>query len=117
MTAWSIGIAKGKHHWVHSDPYTSGEQSSKHAKSDVTSAIANMCAHMYAAPLSATAPTPFMPTEMLTPPSTTMPTLSTHPEMQVALVLAFPPQSVPTPMLLPYIMSFTKMHTCMNAPQ
>jgi hypothetical protein len=25
MTAQSIGIAKGKRHWVHSDPYTGGE--------------------------------------------------------------------------------------------
>src|SRR6266851_461053 len=115
VTARSIGVAKGKRCQVHSDPYAGGKQSGKRAKPDATSAIANVRAHVCAAPPSATAPTPSMPTEMLVPPSATMP--STHPETQVALALTFPPQSMPAPMLPPYAVSLTKTCTCMDVPQ
>src|SRR6266851_6140272 len=40
VTAWSISIAKGKRRRVHSDPYTGGKRSGKHAKPDATSAAA-----------------------------------------------------------------------------
>src|SRR5713101_3459806 len=75
-TARSIGITKGKHHQVYSDPYTGGKQSGKHAKPDVTSAAANAHAHACAMPPSTTVPTP-SEAPMLMPPSATMPTMPT----------------------------------------
>jgi hypothetical protein len=44
MTAQSIGVAKGKHCQVHSNPYAGGERLGKWEKPDVTSAAANACA-------------------------------------------------------------------------
>src|SRR6266851_10046470 len=98
ITAQSISTAKGKHHRVHSDPYTGGEQSGKHAKPDVTSAAANARARACAVPPSATAPTPSAHLETRAPPS----------------VFAFPSQ--PVPMLPAYTMSFTTMHMCVDVP-
>jgi len=37
LTAWSIGIVKGKHHHIHNDPYTRGERLGKHVKPDAPS--------------------------------------------------------------------------------
>ena len=37
LTAWSISVVKGKHHYIHNDPYTGGEQSGKHTKPDALS--------------------------------------------------------------------------------
>jgi hypothetical protein len=104
MTAQSIGIAKGKHCWVHSDPYAGGKRLGKQAKPDATSAAANVHAHACAIPPSATAPTPSKALQTLVPPSVTMPTMptpSTHLETRVPLsVLAFaftlPSQSAPS---------------------
>jgi hypothetical protein len=93
MTVQSISIAKGKHCWVHSDPYAGGKRLGKQAKPDATSAAANAHAHACAIPPSATAPTPSKALQTLVPPSVTMPTMPTpsmHLEMRVPpSVLAF----------------------------
>jgi len=51
-TAQSISVTKGKRCWVHSDPYTGGKRSGKHAKPDATSATVNACAHTCAMPVT-----------------------------------------------------------------
>src|SRR5216683_1195015 len=116
MTAQSIGVAKGKCCWVHSDPYAGGKRSGKRAKPDVTSAAANARAHVCAVPLSTTAPTPSTPPEMLVAPSATVPTPSMHQEMQAPpSMFTFPSQ--PVPVLSAYTKSFTTTRTCMDVPQ
>jgi hypothetical protein len=37
LTARSIGIVKGKHHYIHNDPYAGGERSGKRVKPDAPS--------------------------------------------------------------------------------
>jgi hypothetical protein len=37
LTAWSIGVVKGKHHCIHNDPYAGGERSGKRARPDAPS--------------------------------------------------------------------------------
>jgi hypothetical protein len=134
ITAQSISVAKGKHRWVHSDPYAGGERSGKRAKPDATSAAANARARACAVPPSATAPTPSAPPEMLAAPSATAPTPSAHLEMLAApsataptpsthLETRVPPSafasfpSQPAPVLPAYAMSFTTTRTCVDAPQ
>ena len=60
LTEWSISIAKGKHRYIHEDPYAEGEQSGKHTKPDTISTKANANAYacasfaFVAAPLTST---------------------------------------------------------------
>jgi len=37
LTAWSISVVKGKHHYIHNDPYTGGERLGRRAKPDAAS--------------------------------------------------------------------------------
>jgi hypothetical protein len=59
LTEQCIGATKGKRHCLHNDPYARGERSGKHAKPNVRSAAANVCAHTSH---SAAVPAPTMPT-------------------------------------------------------
>jgi hypothetical protein len=68
LTERSIGVAKGKCHCIHNDPYAGGERSGKHAKPDALSTVANAhactCAPPSGVPAFSHPPTsqPLLPT-------------------------------------------------------
>src|SRR6266851_5317932 len=74
LTAWSIGVVKGKRRRIHNDPYVGGEQSGKRVKPDAPS-TANAAPPTVESTPGITLPGPGIPVQARTtvPPSTSVP--------------------------------------------
>ena len=103
FNAHSIGVVKGGGGRVHNDPYSGGQQSSKHAKSDAISPEANACActatQSTSVPMSV--PASFPSTAHMAPPHFMQPPLTQPPFAQP------PPFMQPRPTFPPPAFPFT----------
>ncbi len=112
LTAWSIGVVKGKRHRIHNDPYARGERLGKRAKPDAPSTV-NVSPPTVESTPGITLPGPTIPVQAraTVPPPTSVPRIM-HPGPAIpAQVDAFACPG-PATTLLQALTFYTVAHPC-----